>query len=91
MSHDWGTIRKRDQARRGIATSTDQRFGEDARRARVKTKQRKSCIWVKREQIAEPSSSGYLFAGSDMENGGVKKKLSPTNSRAKLEVLFVCL
>ena len=47
---------------------------------------------VKRtKQIAEPSSRGYLFAGSDMENGGVKKKLSPTNSRAKLEVLFVCL
>ena len=44
MSHDWGAISKRDQARRGIATSTGQRFGEEARRARVKTKLRKSCI-----------------------------------------------
>ena len=72
MSHDWGAIRKRDKARSGIATSTGQRFGEEARRARVKTKLRESYIKVKREQIAEPSSSGYLFARSDMGVNGDK-------------------
>ena len=46
---------------------------------------------VKTKQIAEPSSRGYLFARSDMENGWLMKKLSPTNSRAKLEVLLVSL